>query len=162
MGKLLNAAVISLTGMLLALCASVYTSTALAEGGAHPTHVVGLFAGRMDTEKEDDTVIGVEYEYRLSKLLGVGAMFEKAPDAHRGKGETVALVALHVHPIGEWRFSAGAGKARSAGHSKTLYRIGAAYDFPIGSRFAIAPTANVDFVDSHKVYVYGLVFSTHF
>jgi hypothetical protein len=160
--KRLMALVTKLIGMLLVLCASVYTGTAVAEGGGHASHVIGQFVGQLDTETEDSAVVGVEYEYRFSNLVGVGAVLETAPQAHHGEGESVGLLVVHLHPIGDLRLTAGAGKERAAGHSETLYRVGAGYDFSITKRFAIGPTANVDYIDSDKVYVYGLVFSTHF
>jgi len=133
------------------------------EGHAYPAHVVGAFLGATDTDGSDFT-FGVEYEYRFSKMFGVGVVAEHTPAAHHDDGITVGLAALHFHPAGGLRLTGGIGKEWVGGdhsHSTTLYRLGAAYDFELG-KFAVAPTVNVDFVDGHEAVVYGLVISRHF
>ena len=45
---------------------------------------------------------------------------------------------------------------------KFLFRVGAAYEFEIGEKWAITPEFNVDFVDNSEVYVYGLSFGYKF
>jgi len=99
----------------------------------------------------------------VHQYLGFGGVIERSPDGHKGDGVTVALVAVHVHPMGALRLTAGFGIESVDGHDdETLYRLGAAYDFEIGHSMAIAPTVNVDFVDGKENIVFGAVLSRHF
>jgi hypothetical protein len=150
----------------------VYSGVGLAAEGKHPNHVIGLFAGMTDTKSEREFTYGIEYEFRFSKMFGAGLIYETSPDLAHGAGVDVGFVALHLHPIGDLRVTAGIGQEKSHGHKQDAYRLGLAYDFPIGSHYAVAPTANVDFVEvenavthkksTEKVYVYGVVLSMHF
>ena len=147
--------------------AALLSSSAQAEEGMHhehPTHVIGLFLGATDEDKgSTEFTFGGEYEYRLNQYFGVGGVVERTPDGHHGDGVTVALGALHVHPMGALRLTGGIGREMVDGHEdETLYRLGAAYDFELANSFALAPTVNVDFVDGKENFVFGAVLSRHF
>ena len=130
----------------------------------YPTHAIGAFLGGTDEDKGDtEFTFGGEYEFRVSKHVGVGGIVERTPQGHEGDGVTVALAAMHLHPIGALRITGGIGREMVDDHeNETLFRLGASYDFELANSFAIAPTFNVDFVDGKENYVFGAVLSKHF
>lgn len=132
-------------------------------GGHYPAHIVGVFVGATDADTTEFT-IGAEYELKFSKRFGVGGVVEHIPQAHHGDGVTVAVAALHFHPAGGLRLTAGIGEEWVHGAHPTshgLFRLGAAYDFEVGG-FGLAPTINVDFVNDEEVIVFGVALSKHF
>lgn len=146
---------------------AVPSSVAAADGGELKRHVPGVFVGLTSGDGETDYTIGLEYEYRITSLFGIGAIAETTPNRHGGDGVSVALGALHFHPITNVRLTAGYGwedihdasikiaAGKSPSKNKDVFRIGAAYDFHVGA-FGIAPTVNLDFVDGHEVAVFGI------
>lgn len=148
------------TAMLLGSGAAM----AAEDGGAHyPAHIVGVFVGATDADTTEFT-FGLEYELKFSDKFGIGAVVEHIPNAHHGDGVTVGLAALHFHPAGGLRLTAGIGEEWVHGDHPTshgLFRLGAAYDFHVGD-FGVAPTINVDFVNHTEVIVFGVAVSKHF
>ena len=64
-----------------------------------------------------------------------------------------------------WRglqIAAGAGAEISSHDTEFVTRLGAAYQFPIGERFTIAPNFNTDLVDGDPTYIYGITFGVGF
>jgi len=147
--------VLNLLAFLLPL--AIFSNNLQAAGDK--THVLGVFAGILDNG-ETDTVLGVEYEYKLNSKWGIGAVYEKASDAHHGDGITSKIAALYFHPIGDWRIGAGFGKEKIGGahpHTENLTRLGVSYDFHIGN-MGIAPSLNFDRINGHTSKVYGVAF----
>ena len=92
--------------------------------------------------------MGIEYEYRLSKLAGVGAF----ADTTFGGFDQAALGAVaNFHPRGRWKLLTGLGVERKIGgdKNKALLRIGAAYEFHVGNG-TIAPVIVYDFLEDAK------------
>jgi hypothetical protein len=153
---------------LLTLTTNISSANAAGDYPAHaagdyPAHIAGVFIGATDTSTTDFT-IGLEYEYKFTKLYGFGGVVEHIPDGHGGDGVTIAMGTLHLHPIGALRLTAGIGReyihgANSVSHG--IYRLGIAYDF-IVQGIGIAPTYNLDFVNNKEVSVYGVAFTKHF
>ena len=143
------------------------SASAAGQGDELKRHVPGVFIGATRGAGETDISVGLEYEFRATKWIGFGAVAEWAPGAHHGDGTSLYLGAIHVHPIGGLRLTAGYGvedvhdekKKRAAGLSPSknedVFRLGAAYDFHAGD-FGIAPTVNLDFIDHKKVVVFGI------
>jgi hypothetical protein len=138
-----------------------------ADDGELKRHVPGVFLGVTSGDGETDYTVGLEYEYRMTPLFGLGAVVETTPERHGGDGVNVALGAIHVHPMGGLRLTAGYGwedildatekraKGKAPSKNEDLFRIGAAYDFHVGN-FGIAPSVNLDFVGGHEVAVFGI------
>jgi len=134
----------------LVLSASGIFATSVAASDKH--HHLGLFVGILDDEKSD-TVLGIEYEYKFDSRWGVGAVFEKANEAHNGDGITSKILAGYFHPSGGWRLGVGYGNEKVGGHaSEELFRYGVAYEFHLGS-IGIEPSFNIDTIDRHSVNV---------
>ena len=124
-------------------------------------HGIELFLGNTHEDGEDGFSVGLSYEYRLSQLFGIGGIVESASGVLR---EWVLAVPLFLHPYKGWRFlvAPGVDIPEDEGDNEFLFRVGAAYEFEIGEKWAITPEFNVDFVDNSEVFVYGLSFGYKF
>lgn len=157
---------IALAAGLLTL-STITGSAVAADDGAFYRHNPGIFLGATSGVGETDYTVGLEYEYRATRMFGIGVAAEHTPERHSGDGTSVVLGALHIHPAGGLRLTAGYGledvhdAARKIKAGKTptknedLFRLGAAYDFHVGD-FGVAPSVNVDFVGGHEVIVFGI------
>ena len=78
--------------------------------------------------------------------------------------EWVLAVPFFLHPYKGWRFLVAPGVAipNNDHDDEFLFRVGAAYEFEIGEKWAITPEFNLDFVDNSEVLVYGLSFGYKF
>lgn len=134
-----------------------------AEAGVHERHEVGVFLGaaiRDEDETESGFALGVEYQYRLARLIGVGALVEVAT----GELRDVLLIApLSLHPWRGLRLVVAPGvEIPDEGSAEFALRFGAGYKFPIGERFTILPEFNADLIDGTPTYVFGATFAVGF
>ena len=150
------------------------------ESGIHHRHHIGVFVGRTHFEDENARTFGFDYEYRLHKLVGVGAFLDNA----RNLRESLVGVPVYLHPGANFRFVAGpaieykrGGRGESAhepdpdahqsegSSAKFAARVGVMYDFFFG-RCSISPGGFVDFVREpekvDKLYVVGVTFGWGF
>ena len=153
--KLLNAFKFKSVSLIVVLFGCVaFVNTAAA---SDKPHHLGLFVGVLDDD-EKDTAIGIEYEYKFDSGWGVGAIYEKAKNAHHGDGVTSKILAGYYHPGAGWRLGIGYGSEKVGGHhSEDLVRYGVAYEFHVGG-VGVEPSFNVDTVDGHSFNVYGVAF----
>lgn len=122
---------------------------------------------------------GIEYGRYLSPHWSVGGLIDYAGGGQRN---LVIAPAVYWKPFGGGfvvlaapgvEYHNGRGtvghhlfKAESAEEDKDetyfILRLGTAYFFQVGSRFAIGPAVNVDFVNGEQVWVYGVNFEMGF
>jgi len=124
-----------------------------AEEHFHKHHVGGFLGGTHDYNSEDALTVGLDYEYRLTKLLGAIALIEYAggniDSAIFGGG-------LLFHPGGDVRLLTAVGKEVHHGHSEFVARLGAFYDFHLGNG-TMSPVLMVDILESGELNViYGI------
>lgn len=105
-----------------------------------------------ETESVTEATIGIDYEYRLSWLWGIGALFDYVG---RDARASVAAAGVFLHPVAGLKLLAAPGLEHHEGENEFLFRLGLGYEFEIG-RWALTPGASVDFVDGDEAYVYGL------
>ena len=133
--------------------------TAEDHAAPHPHHLA-LFAGlgvesKTGHEDEEGFAIGLEYEFRWSHRWGVGAVVE-------GLGqETVrnvlVVVPISFHPGGGWRLIAGPGMEFTPKKDKLALRLGAGYNFHIGSGWSLSPEVFLDLIETgENTWVAGL------
>jgi len=126
-------------------------------------HLIGLFIGDTHEEEENGITVGLGYEYRLNQLLGIGGIVEYAGVDFK---ELLVIAPLYLHPYKGWLFVVAPGVAIPKKHSgddvEFLFRVGAAYEFEIGEKWALTPELNVDFVDNREALVFGLSFGYKF
>ena len=119
---------------------------------------IGVFGGFTSIDGNTDATFGIEYERRLTNLIGVGVIYEHSPNAHGGDGVSIYMGELHLHPWKELRISVGYGKEKvhyQGSKTKDIWRLGAAYDFHVGG-VGLAPTLNLDRIDGQTATVFGL------
>jgi len=152
-----------------------------AEAHHHYRHGLALFLGATNEPGHGtDPTVGLEYAYELNEKWGIGGIVDWAAGDQRnlvvgpavfwapfGKGFT-----LLAAPGIEWHD--GRGETEDPHLAKTdehavdedetyfVMRFGAAYWFHIGSRYGIAPAIDLDLVDGHEVWVYGVNFEVMF
>jgi len=119
----------------------------------HKHHVGVFFGGTHDYNSEDAVTVGLDYEYRLTKLLGAMAFIDYAG----GNIESSVVGAgLFFHPGGDLRLLTAVGDEVHHGHSEFVARLGALYDFHI-ENWTLSPTLMVDILESGELNViYGI------
>ena len=138
----------------------ILLSVVAAGSAAADEQSLSLFVGNTDDRGEDAFSLGLAYEYRFSELLGVGGFVDHAGgDVRTG----VVGVPVFLHPVAGLLLLAAPGIEHQVdGGNEFLFRLGLGWEFELGERWVITPVANVDFVDSEEVYVYGIEFSYRF
>ncbi len=123
------------------------------EGHAVPGHHIETSGGVAYHDGKTGAYTGIEYEYRFSQLVGVGAF----ADTTFGGFDLAAFGAVaNFHPRGSWKLLAGLGVERKIGgdKDKALLRVGAAYEFHVGNG-TIAPVIAYDFLEDTKDVLYA-------
>ncbi len=124
-----------------------------------PHHVSFLVGGtRVRAEEETGFTIGGDYEYRITRRLGVGGVVEHA------FGEVDATTLLAVADIHLWRGLAaqvGPGVEFLDDRAEPVGRIGALYEIELGGRFTVSPQLHYDITDEDSI-VFGLAFGRSF
>jgi hypothetical protein len=136
-------------------------------GREHETHrnnvgvFVGITAGGEEEGggKEDASgTIGIEYERKLSRWLGIGVVAEFVGGQRR---DHVWVLPLTISPGRRAKFVVGAGWERSsgsevfAGETEPLVRLGFMYEFDVLPGNHVSPGLNVDFVDGETLVIVG-------
>ena len=160
MRKLWCAGFVLTLGVLLSTPGSLIAETEQGTETVEYRHRAELFLGVAHEESSDEFAAGLTYEYRISRLLGVGGFVE-----HAGEEEGVWTfgVPLLIHPLEGTRFLLAPGwetKEVESEEKETeqsfLMRAGIAYEYEV-DRWSITPELNVDFIEGgHRVLVYGV------
>lgn len=149
------------------------------ESGHHSyRHEIGFSIGGTDEKGHDvEFTWGVEYIYSLSPQLGVGGILEYAGGELRN---TILVAPLFWKPVGGLILLAGPGVEHHNGRGSEehhmlksggeedrdatyfLFRVGAAYSFHVGERYALIPSINLDLVEGEQVWVGGVTFGVMF
>ena len=128
---------------------------AAAEEADRPNRI-GLFLGATTKDGHTGFTIGLEYERRLSELIGVGAVAEATPNGR----EFVGAVPVFFHPVGGLAFSIGPGFSVEDGHAHFLVRFGVGWDFELPAGLSLAPTVSYDLTEgTEDAVVYGVLLS---
>lgn len=148
--------------------------------GRHIKNGLALFLGVTNEEGHGtEPTWGLEYGYWLSDRWAIGGIFDYAGGEQRnafiapaafwkpfGGGFTLLAAPGIEYHSGRGAVEHHLLKADTAAVDKDetyfVLRIGAAYWFHFGQRFGLAPAVNVDFVDGHEVWIYGVNFEVMF
>jgi len=117
-------------------------------------HHISVFAGGTDITGESETAftLGVDYEYRVNRILGLGFIAERA------FGEIDSTTLFAVADIHLWRglvTQLGTGVEISHGNTYFAARLGALYEFEVGEGFTLAPQLHYDFSEEDSL-VFGI------
>ena len=132
-------------------------------GAAGPTghpHHLSLIVGATEKSGNWAQTVGIEYTYRLNMRWSVGGWYEQS----FGDFELESLgVLTNLYATDHLALLLGAGSERDLfNEAKYLGRIGASYQFHIGSA-TVAPIGWVDFIENGKeLYFLGLTLGTGF
>ena len=131
---------------------------------SHPNNIgvfVGVTAGGEEEGggKESATgTIGLEYERRLSRWLGIGAVFEFAGGERR---DHVGIIAVTFRATPAAKFVVGAGWERSsgteifAGDYEPVVRFGFMYEIEVVPGNHISPQINLDRIHGETLAIVG-------
>ncbi len=110
-----------------------------------------LFANtRVNGENETGFTLGLDYEYRLNQLLGLGVVVERA------KGSVDATTVLAVADIHLWKglaLQVGPGFERVGGTTFFAGRLGLLYELELPSGFTISPQFHFDRSEKNSTVV---------
>jgi hypothetical protein len=144
-------------------CVSLVTACASLEGeGEHdwreePHHASILLSGTIE-EHESAPSIGLDYEYRVSRFLGLGAIVDRA------FGEidsTTVLAVADLHITNQFIVQTGPGAEFLGSEEKPVYRIGVLYEFE-RSGFTVSPQVHYDWTSGEDALIVGLAFGVGF
>ena len=129
------------------------------ESHHHKHHVAVFFGNTHDYHSEDAFTVGLDYEYRLTDLIGAGALIDYAGGDIES---TVVGGGLFFHPWRDLRLLGAIGNEHHSGDDEFLVRLGVMYDFFIND-WSISPTVDVDLLGSgHQNWVYGIALGRGF
>lgn len=165
----------------VALPAPAFGQEHQAEEGVHPNHL-SLFTGGTTESSDGETStafsLGLDYERRISRLvgLGIGGEFVFGGDER----EALLGLLLNLHVAGGFILAAGPGlefaqhldehgdegHAEGEGSETETHpglRVGLLYEFEVGHRYSIAPSFYTDFIEGKEpTFVWGLAFGVGF
>ncbi len=127
----------------------------------HPHHL-SLFLGGTHVLNDDHSgeTIGLDYEYRVSELLGVGFVAEYA---FSDVDATTLLAVADTHSDLGLILQVGPGIEFTQHHGDFLiFRVGGLYEFEF-EHYTISPQFHIDIADNHgDSLVFGMAFGAHF
>ncbi len=123
-------------------------------------HVSVVLAGTSVSDADETAfTAGLDYEYRLSKLLGAGFVVERA------FGEIDSTTILAVADIHLWRglaIQVGPGVEILEDEEYAVGRIGALYEFELDEGFTISPQFHYDASSGEDAIVFGVALGRGF
>ena len=115
---------------------------------------ISLFLGASSNSETTAFTIGVDYQYRISRVFGVGAILDHAAGDIKS---TLVAPALFLH-LKKLAFTVAPGAEFSDDETTMVLRLGAEYEFEL-SRFSISPAIFYDTErGGEQTWVYGLSF----
>lgn len=115
--------------------------------GFHAPHHLSLLAADTHMRGHGDySTLGLDYEYRVSQLLGLGVVLEHAYD---GLDATTALAVADVHLYKGLAMQLGPGVEIAHKHSIFVSRVGLLYEFEFDS-FTLSPQMHWDYHEHHE------------
>lgn len=126
----------------------------------HPHHFSILVGDTHISGHGDGFTVGLDYEYRLNDLLGIGTVIEYAA----GDLEAwtfLAVADIHITP--QWIVQVGPGHERTSKHNLFVARLGTLYEFEFEGGWTIAPQVHFDYhEDDDNAIVWGLAVGKSF
>jgi hypothetical protein len=122
---------------------------------------LAVFVGVTDGGGDTGPSLGIDYEYRLTHLFGIGGTIEYTGADLR---EGVIAVSFDWHVWKEMKLFIAPGVEIDAadGSDSFLVRLGIEYGFDIGKGWEVAPALNFDFTSDEDSIVIGAGFGRSF
>jgi len=155
-----NTAAIVIGGGLLFACLTSAPARAENHEGFHVPYHLSVFQGDTHIDGEgNNATIGIDFEYRMNQLLGIGSVVEYA------LGEldaTTVLAVADIHLHGGWVMQLGPGFEHREGEEVFVSRVGLLYEFE-WDHFTFSPQLHWDYHDGEKnAVVAGIAFGFSF
>ena len=104
--------------------------------------------------------MGIDYEYRVSDFLGVGAIAEHVFSPFKA---TTLIAAADLHLWRGLALQTGPGAVVADDEAFFIYRFGFLYEFELGHGFTISPQLHYDIGDGEAdEIIYGFAFGRAF
>ena len=137
-----------LSGLLLIWASLLLPLASFAsEEGQEHRHHLAVFIGATHAEGEDEPTVGVDYEYRLTQKIGVGALVDHAGG---DLDSTIIAAALFIRPHEGWLLLAAAGNENTDHGDEFIARAGIGYEFGFHGGWSLTPQLNFDYVDDEE------------
>ena len=125
----------------------------------HGRHHISLFLGATDLEGSTGFTQGIDYEYRVNKVLGLGGVAEYALG---GIEAWTILAVADIHLNSGLILQVGPGFEHGEEEDVFVARLGALYEFEFG-KYTISPQVHFDdHAGSEDAVVYGIAFGFSF
>ena len=117
------------------------------------SHHLSVISGLTYVEEADETAytLGIDYEYRVSELLGVGFVAERA---FGDVDATTLLAVADFHLTEGLAMQVGPGIEFAEGEEFAVGRFGVLYEFELGGGFTISPQAHYDLSELEDAFVF--------
>lgn len=97
--------------------------------------------------------LGAEYERRFHEWYGIGAYIDVVTGGHRS---LLLGPALNLHPVGGLAIMLAPSAERANGTWYFAFRLGFEYEFLVRERWAVSPTAALDFARGEALLLAGV------
>ena len=145
--------VVSAVPLIIALvCTTPAHGEEFESGHEYEPNTVGVFLGATSEGRRDRAAtLGIEYERRLSREIGIGGIYEHA----FGDLDFDILAVAVAYHSGPWKLYAAPGvEITNERSTEFLLRLGVEYGFHVQS-LEISPQVDLDLVDGDEVLVIG-------
>ena len=115
---------------------------------------LALFVGGTHVDGDTGPSVGLDYEYRFSRMFGIGGTIEYSGSGIR---EGLIAVSLNWHVWRELKFFVAPGLKIEAEHDSESFvlRLGVEYGIDVGRGWEIAPAVMVDITNGDDAFVFG-------
>jgi len=132
----------AMLGMAACSTSSTYRESLPWDSAAHdperPHHLSVLAAGTHTEDDDDAATVGIDYEYRVNDILGIGTVVEHAFEPLQA---TTLLAVADIHIWRGFAVQTGPGAVTSDEEDFFVYRFGALYEFGTRRRLHRVPAA---------------------
>lgn len=129
------------------------------EGEFHPgagSQAIGIFVGGSgDSDENNGAVLGLDYGYRLTDHVGIGAFAEGV--AGHNRSFAAGVQAYYATPA-NILFFAGTGYELHHSEWEHIFRLGIEYEIITPSGWAFAPSIFYDFGETTNLVAIGVTF----
>ncbi len=152
--------------VVLIACCGLNGTVHSAENGHGETHsaahdfhpnMLGIFLGGTFEGREQEFTSGLEYERRINRSFGVGAVVEYV----WGDLDFWLIGVPFAYHKGPLKLYVAPGLVDSDDGTDFLARVGGEYSFEVG-KWELSPQLNLDFVDGEESWVVGVVIGKGF
>ena len=135
------------------------------EAHHHKNHIA-FFVGSTEAEEhhgekgDRDFTIGLDYERRLSRVVGIGGLVDWVVEGNREYLIGVPVF-LHVGKHAKFELAPAFQHLTEADENSFVFRTGFHWDFFVG-QISLSPAVFYDFTEEQDFFVFGLSIGTGF